>query len=96
MGYDKDMWEKTIIEWCPHCETEVEIPAHLCITQTCPNCGKEILPCSLCNNDIVNCRECGEGICQKWKMPNTTCCMRDASTCMMCDHFKLCPYYKGE
>ena len=34
-------------ELCPECETEVEIPAYR--KSLCPNCGKEIIPCSMCN-----------------------------------------------
>ena len=38
--------EKTY-EYCPHCDTEVELDAELKV-QTCPNCGKRIATCSMC------------------------------------------------
>ena len=40
------MEEKTY-EWCPYCDTEVELDAELKV-QTCPNCGKRIVTCSMC------------------------------------------------
>ena len=38
--------EKTY-EYCPHCDTEVALDAELKV-QTCPNCGKRIVTCSMC------------------------------------------------
>lgn len=35
------------IEWCPHCETEVELPLKLG-QYKCPSCGKMILNCTMC------------------------------------------------
>lgn len=35
------------IEFCPHCECEVELGNELKV-QKCPNCGAYIVPCSLC------------------------------------------------
>lgn len=39
-------------EWCPYCDTEVYLEnverEQLTI---CPNCGRKIMPCSLCNGD---------------------------------------------
>ena len=46
-----------VYEWCPHCETEVKLDAKL-KKQTCPNCGETILPCALCDYDVVKCAEC--------------------------------------
>lgn len=46
-----------VYEWCPHCETEVKLDAIL-KKQVCPNCGEIILPCALCNCDVVKCTEC--------------------------------------
>ena len=46
-----------INEWCPKCNVEVELEESFTI-QTCPNCNKEILPCSMCDNYVVNCEEC--------------------------------------
>lgn len=41
-------------EWCPHCEAEVKIKS--VGIQFCPNCGKTILPCSICEDCT---KECG-------------------------------------
>lgn len=46
----------TTTELCPHCDSEVKIPADY--PSNCPNCGKTILPCSMCNMDQVNCNRC--------------------------------------
>ena len=53
----KDPQEEDIIEWCPHCEEEVKIKG-IAQKQTCPVCGEDILPCSLCNHNYVNCNKC--------------------------------------
>lgn len=45
-----------ITEWCSHCENEVEIPADR--PSSCPECGESILPCCMCDMDIVNCNQC--------------------------------------
>lgn len=39
-------------EWCPHCETEVELDTDFKM-QICPNCGKPIAPCNLCGGICV-------------------------------------------
>jgi predicted RNA-binding Zn-ribbon protein involved in translation (DUF1610 family) len=45
----------TVTEWCPHCEVEVQLPKEF-KPHSCPSCGEEILPCSLCEtNDCVDC-----------------------------------------
>jgi len=46
-------------EVCPHCDTEVMLDPELKV-QTCPNCGKRIVTCSMC-------RACdsGEDYCTK-------------------------------
>ena len=41
-------------EWCSHCEREVELSTEM-IIQQCPNCGKYIIPCSMCEWDNTNC-----------------------------------------
>lgn len=46
-----------ISELCPHCENEVEIKESF-TNQKCPECGKRILPCSMCKMDETNCNEC--------------------------------------
>lgn len=43
-----------ITEWCPHCESEVDLIASK-RPQRCPNCGKWILPCSLCESCDADC-----------------------------------------
>ena len=49
--------EDTIVEWCPNCCYEVNIK-NKAEKQTCPVCGEDILPCSLCNHNYVNCNKC--------------------------------------
>lgn len=41
-------------ELCSNCNNEVYILAHK-NNQTCPECGHEILPCSMCNGCTNNC-----------------------------------------
>lgn len=36
-----------IYEYCPHCDTEVTLMDEFKV-QSCPNCGKKIVPCNLC------------------------------------------------
>ena len=50
---------KNAYEVCPHCGEEVKLDAELKV-QTCPNCGKRIVTCSMC-------RACdsGENYCSK-------------------------------
>ena len=50
-GFDK-IWEV-----CPHCEQEVELKPEMKI-QICPECGKWICPCSMCDCDQVQCCNC--------------------------------------
>jgi DNA-directed RNA polymerase subunit RPC12/RpoP len=38
--------EHTTFEMCPHCVTEVEIPAYR--ASLCPECGERIVPCNEC------------------------------------------------
>lgn len=38
---------KHVWELCPECEEEVMLDAELKV-QTCPNCGKRIVPCAMC------------------------------------------------
>lgn len=46
-----------IVEFCQHCEQEVELNKEFKVQQ-CPNCGKHIVPCNLCpllaNNECPN------------------------------------------
>ena len=46
-----------ISELCPHCGEEVKL-INKFEKQYCPKCGELIKPCSLCDNDIVNCNYC--------------------------------------
>lgn len=41
-------------EYCPHCDTEVELK-HEMTAQKCPNCGKWICPCSICEGCVSPC-----------------------------------------
>ena len=53
--------EKITYEVCPHCDKEVCIPNNK--ISNCPSCGKEIIPCSMCEECIVK-----DGICTVWKV----------------------------
>ncbi|QIA28658.1 hypothetical protein [Phage f2b1] len=50
---------KTTPEWCPHCDTEVELDSVM-KAQKCPNCQVLILPCTYCNDitDKPDCVKC--------------------------------------
>lgn len=48
---------KTFTEYCPHCDHEVELAYEFKI-QRCPDCGKLIAPCNLCNHDLCDCANC--------------------------------------
>ena len=66
-----DYLEDITYEMCPECETEVELEMVL-KKQICPNCGKVIYPCSICDMDIVNCNECPlDAVCTKQKTEMT-------------------------
>ena len=39
--------EEKVDEWCPYCDTEVELEHELKV-QRCPSCGHWIVPCSIC------------------------------------------------
>ena len=46
-------------ELCPECEQEVYLKDPIKkVYQACPNCGKMILPCSLCEENEMNCANC--------------------------------------
>ena len=47
----------TITEWCSSCENEVELKEGF-VKQKCPSCGELLLPCSMCNQDEINCSNC--------------------------------------
>ena len=48
---------QTTNEQCPYCEEEVVIPSTFSLHK-CPNCGKLIKPCSMCDNSKNQCRNC--------------------------------------
>ena len=48
---------KPLDELCPHCDEVVVIEAKRKL-QKCPNCGRNIYPCGLCNMDKVKCSHC--------------------------------------
>lgn len=45
----------TVTEWCPWCEQEVEIASSG--LSRCSNCGKWLIPCSICKNN-GDCEDC--------------------------------------
>jgi predicted RNA-binding Zn-ribbon protein involved in translation (DUF1610 family) len=51
------------IEACPYCDIEVELEDKM-EKQPCPNCNRNILPCTFCfdthidKNETVKCWEC--------------------------------------
>lgn len=51
------MKTNTAYEWCPFCEDEVELKAEFKI-QICPNCGRPIIPCSICDMERTPCFKC--------------------------------------
>ena len=46
-GSDFDYNEGHCDEWCPECDTEVELPPSIGIYR-CPSCGKWMVNCSMC------------------------------------------------
>ncbi len=44
-------------EWCPYCEYEVLL-LDIVMKQTCPECGKLILHCAICDQEETKCSEC--------------------------------------
>lgn len=40
----------TTVEWCAHCEEEVNIPVNT--VSNCPSCGASIRPCNDCPRDM--------------------------------------------
>lgn len=47
----------TTTEWCSNCQHEVELSTEM-VKQVCPECGVDILPCSMCDMDANPCRNC--------------------------------------
>ena len=55
---DKDI-ERGTWELCPYCEQEIYLKDPIKkVYQVCPNCGRMILPCSLCEESEMNCANC--------------------------------------
>jgi len=53
-------------EWCPNCENEVKINGHK--PSNCPECGKLILPCSMCVEEDMDCGvNTGDGLCNRFR-----------------------------
>jgi predicted RNA-binding Zn-ribbon protein involved in translation (DUF1610 family) len=48
-AYHEAGFEGSTYEECPHCETEVELEGEFKV-QECPNCKRDILPCSICRD----------------------------------------------
>lgn len=49
---DADMDSESVEEYCPHCDVVVDLEWDFKV-QKCPNCGKWIVPCSIC--PLQNC-----------------------------------------
>lgn len=49
--------DNKVYERCIYCEREVELLAEFKV-QECPNCGRNIIPCSLCSWDVNDCSKC--------------------------------------
>ena len=45
------------IEWCSHCEQEVEIKTIRYLNQKCPQCGGNIKACNLCEDCSYQCEK---------------------------------------
>lgn len=58
------MYENTVYEWCEFCNNDVELPNALGI-YACPSCGELILPCSLCDTDDEEVKDCDSCIYNK-------------------------------
>ena len=43
-------------EMCGRCETEFLMHAYR--PEPCPECGYAVLPCNMCDQETVDCREC--------------------------------------
>lgn len=48
--------KRTVSEYCPHCQSEVEINATM-RWHFCPVCGNPIMPCAMCDCDKTNCEK---------------------------------------
>lgn len=46
-----------IVERCPHCEMETKLHNRFEL-QECEHCHKQIAPCSLCDQNICDCKNC--------------------------------------
>lgn len=53
-------YDDTITEYCYHCEREVELKT-IFANQVCPCCGELITPCSLCDQNVSDCKNCPLG-----------------------------------
>jgi len=75
---------ETVIEWCPHCETEVDIPAKK--RSDCPNCKVSILPCTHCK-DIGMSHRCN------WRHDTLPACMYEWTFTAQPEplHYPECP-----
>lgn len=54
--YFKQFYGMYTDEWCSFCGKDQSIPAWK--TSTCPTCGERIVPCSMCDNDNIDCNKC--------------------------------------
>lgn len=72
----------TVVEWCPHCEKEIEICWDVekdGYQIFCPNCGKAIMLCSMCDGGICDWTEKGcKRMNSKWHLE---ICVQNATRC---------------
>ena len=74
-------------EVCPHCEEEVMLDPELKV-QTCPNCGKRIVTCSMClacDTDKPYCDHCC--LCYQAEMENKLKELKHQFSEVRCDYF---------
>lgn len=56
-SYHRLSYHDDIDELCPHCGDEVVLKS-IFANQVCPECGKLISPCSLCDFNKCDCKNC--------------------------------------
>lgn len=71
MWYLHENTDEVITEWCPLCNTEVELLNNF-KPQICPNCKQRILPCSMCNQEAMDKAKVGCNSCPLEPLPATS------------------------
>ena len=54
--YDARFPRASCWETCGECETEFVMAAYH--PEACPHCGMAVLPCNMCDTDVMDCRQC--------------------------------------